>query len=314
MLGVTLALGSGPGCDQEPEEPSFGAGVVRADSPPESGGSLSFSDRLELFYDREPEPDPESVLWTPLPGAEGFDRWDLTFRRWDGEKVTARLTRPAGTTEEVPLFVYLHRGIEDRSAADDLARLVEPLRGAVLTPDSPHRRRKTLVRGRKELREQILLVRDAVLDARFALSITLERGGFDGSRIVALGASLGSTPAVLLGGMEPRIRGVASLVGGVAEASSVLSGLVIPERKLTVVRDLLDPVDPAHLVERLAPRPFLMINAEEDELLPRTRAEALFERAGEPKEIHWRSGGHRFSLQAVEPILLPWLKRLVERE
>ena len=42
----------------------------------------------------------------------------------------------------------------------------------------------------------------------------------------------------------------------------------------------------------ISPRPFVMVNATDDERLPRESVEALYEGAAEPKEIIWMSGRH----------------------
>jgi hypothetical protein len=51
-------------------------------------------------------------------------------------------------------------------------------------------------------------------------------------------------------------------------------------------------LDPVHWVPRIAPRPFVMVNARDDERLPRLGVEALYASAREPKEVVWMSGGH----------------------
>ena len=43
---------------------------------------------------------------------------------------------------------------------------------------------------------------------------------------------------------------------------------------------------------RAEPRPFVMVNASDDERLPRQSVEALYAGAAEPKEIIWMSGRH----------------------
>jgi hypothetical protein len=45
-------------------------------------------------------------------------------------------------------------------------------------------------------------------------------------------------------------------------------------------------------VPRIAPRPFVMVNASDDERLPRLAVDALYASAREPKELVWMSGRH----------------------
>jgi fermentation-respiration switch protein FrsA (DUF1100 family) len=45
-------------------------------------------------------------------------------------------------------------------------------------------------------------------------------------------------------------------------------------------------------VGRIAPRPFVMLNAIDDERLPRPAVDALYGAAREPKEQLWMTGAH----------------------
>ena len=49
---------------------------------------------------------------------------------------------------------------------------------------------------------------------------------------------------------------------------------------------------PERWVAEIAPRPFVMVNATDDERMPRASVDALYRSAREPKRIIWMSGGH----------------------
>ena len=51
-------------------------------------------------------------------------------------------------------------------------------------------------------------------------------------------------------------------------------------------------LDPVHWVPKISPRPFVMVNASDDERMPRPAVDALYASAREPKEIVWMSGRH----------------------
>jgi fermentation-respiration switch protein FrsA (DUF1100 family) len=51
-------------------------------------------------------------------------------------------------------------------------------------------------------------------------------------------------------------------------------------------------LDPVRWVWRISPRPFMMVNAEGDERLPRAAVDELYAAAREPKEMIWMSGIH----------------------
>jgi fermentation-respiration switch protein FrsA (DUF1100 family) len=51
-------------------------------------------------------------------------------------------------------------------------------------------------------------------------------------------------------------------------------------------------LDPVKWVGEISPRPFVMVNASDDERLPRRSIESLFASAREPKELVWMEGMH----------------------
>jgi fermentation-respiration switch protein FrsA (DUF1100 family) len=70
-------------------------------------------------------------------------------------------------------------------------------------------------------------------------------------------------------------------------------------------------IAPVNWIGRIAPRPLLMIQGKDDDLIDEDQAWRLYERAGEPKEIAIVAGaGHRLRLKnEAMDIALAWLKR-----
>jgi uncharacterized protein len=124
--------------------------------------------------------------------------------------------------------------------------------------------------------------------------------------IGVLGISMGGATAILAAGLEERPR-IGAVVADSAFArlrSPVLAAIcergypraVSPVLAWSVctiagwqvrARRALDPID---VVDRLAPRPLLIIHGEADVLTPVDNAYALYERAGQPKEL-WVAPG-----------------------
>ena len=114
--------------------------------------------------------------------------------------------------------------------------------------------------------------RQSVLDLKRALDALQRLPAIDGARIAYAGFSLGAIVGATFCSLDPRPRAAALALGG---------GGIGPAE-----------VDPARHVARFAPRPLLFVNATGDETISREASEALFEAAGEPKEILWFDGTH----------------------
>jgi hypothetical protein len=70
---------------------------------------------------------------------------------------------------------------------------------------------------------------------------------------------------------------------------------------------------PEQWVADIAPRPLVMINAMDDERLPRGSIARLYGRANEPKEMIWVTGGHvRSEAEAVRPLVALVLDRILD--
>ena len=143
--------------------------------------------------------------------------------------------------------------------------------------------------------------RPAVLDVRRAGDWLAARPEVDPDRIGLMGVSLGALIASLVAGVDPNFDRVSLLIGGGDLAAIAMNGSRevrslrerIDELGLTVddLRELWRPIDPLTFASRLDPDAILMINAEEDEIIPRESTLKLQEAVG-VENIHWFPGGH----------------------
>jgi hypothetical protein len=116
------------------------------------------------------------------------------------------------------------------------------------------------------------LIRQAIVDLRRGLDALAVHPLLDSQRVVYAGFSMGAILGAIFCGVDERPRAAALALGG--------GGLGPPE------------IDPARFIGRFAPRPLLFVNAERDEVIPRRASEALFDAAGQPKEIVWFDTNH----------------------
>lgn len=180
------------------------------------------------------------------------------------------------------------------------------------------------VKGVAIVRE-VPAIRRAVLDTPAALMLAVDYLAqmpcVDATRIEAVGVSLGAPFAVIAGAMDPRI----SRVWAVHGAGGIYAPLEfnlrrqlgsragsIPVAALASVLLSGERLAPERWAAEIAPRPLVMINAVDDERIPRHSVERLYRSAAEPKEMIWVPGAHvRSEAEVVRPLIDLVLTRIV---
>jgi dienelactone hydrolase len=199
-----------------------------------------------------------------------------------------------------PLFLILG----GRRTGRESAAVLEDTRGTIAVGleypyDGPHD-----LRGFAVIRH-VPAIRRAVLDAAPAALLALDylcaRPDVDATRVELVGASFGAPFAVIAAALDPRVTRLWLLHAGappyeLLEANLEQDVPFAPARAaVAALANLLGSgprLDPARWVREVAPRPVIMINALEDERIPRHAALTLFAAARDPKELHWLPGMH----------------------
>ena len=190
-----------------------------------------------------------------------------------------------------------------RLFADNLAQhgvaalfLKMPYYGPRRSPQS----RRRMISDRP--RETVEGMTQAVLDVRRATAWLAARNEVDHNRLGIMGISLGGITSALAATAEPRLRNVCLLLAGgdVAEVTWTSREtrklreqfVAAGGTKEELVRWLkkVDPVSYADQI-RNSGRRILMVNATDDEVVPRHCTMALWRSFGKPP-IEWYSGGH----------------------
>ena len=148
-------------------------------------------------------------------------------------------------------------------------------------------------------------IRGAFLDTPPAVMLALDYltslPEVDPTRVEAVGVSLGAPFMCIAGALDRRFARVWVLHGSGGSYVPLEANMKrnIPFAPLRVVAAGLANViiagprlDPVRWVPQIAPRPFVMVNASDDERLPRPAVDALYTSAREPKELVWMSGRH----------------------
>jgi dienelactone hydrolase len=149
-------------------------------------------------------------------------------------------------------------------------------------------------------RETVSGMTQAVLDIRRATAWLADRPEVDAERLGIFGISLGGITAALASTAEPRLKNVCLLLaGGDIGAAGWDSPAARPVREKWLAAggtrdefvEILRAVDPVAHAPAAAEKRILMLNASDDEVIPRACTVSLWKAFGEP-EIQWYSGGH----------------------
>lgn len=203
--------------------------------------------------------------------------------------------RPPG---RLPLVVLLGGHRTGRDALDLIPKLETAAVAALSYPFEGEHRLKGF-----EVVAALPKIRRALLDSPVALSLALdhllEQPWADPSRVELVGISLGAPVACVAGSRDQRFSRVWSIHGGARLRQMIDFNLRedFPSPWLRTPLSafgglLVAQLEPTRFVHRISPRPFVMINAEEDEKIPLESIEALFQAAREPKEEIWLPGAH----------------------
>jgi len=163
-------------------------------------------------------------------------------------------------------------------------------------------------------------------DLRAAIDYLAGLEEVDNSRLCVLGSSAGAAVSVYIAANDPR---VSSLITFACPAEfnfltdkKRAKATIDHFRTIGVIKDTDFPpsedewlngfstVSPLKWIDKISPRPLLLIHGEKDDLVPVEHARKLFEKAGEPKNLVIIPGaGHRLRLEekAVNTAF-DWLK------
>jgi len=227
----------------------------------------------------------------------------LRLHAVNGSTVDIAVRRPlahahAGTRRR--LFIILG----GQRAGKEAALLFPDTRGTIVAAVEYPYRGAPSPKGVAVARE-IPAIRRAILDTPPAILLTLDylltEPDVDTTRVELIGASFGAPFAAIVAALDARVSRLWLLHGaadpyrvlehnlrryvGVAPLRSVVAGAA----NVMIAGPRLDPV---RWVPRVAPRPVIMINALDDERIPRELVGQLYNSAREPKEQHWLPGPH----------------------
>lgn len=241
-----------------------------------------------------------------------FKLYKVSYTSVHDQRVTALLSIPKNVAEPTPVVILMH-GLGDRKTVDYVEygnQLLLKSGYAVLRLDiSDHGDRKKqfydfdLTGPNKYWTRNI--VSQTVFDLRRAVDFIETRPELDSKRIGYYGISLGGIIGTVFCGVEERVK-----VPVVALAGGQLNLLYKEDAISDDTKNFLSVIEPLNFVAHISPRPFLMLNAKNDEIVPPMMSKLLFKKAEEPKDIIWYDAKHRDApLDIIYGDGLNWFKK-----
>ena len=152
---------------------------------------------------------------------------------------------------------------------------------------------------------QVPAIRRAILDTPPAIMLALDHlramPDVDTTRVELIGASFGAPFAAIAAALDERVTRL-WLLHAAADPYRLLEhnmhkyiGVAPLRAAAAGIANVLiagPRLDPSRWVARVAPRPVIMINALEDERIPRPLVDRLFATASQPKAQYWLPGMH----------------------
>jgi dienelactone hydrolase len=231
--------------------------------------------------------------------------WTVRLQGSNGLAPTALIRVPRTGTPPYPTGVLMG-GLNRGRRVVNVHGLEEIAQGAILLSlDYP------LKHGPRGSGGQIVAtaarLRSAGLDTIAGILLALDylesRGDVDRHRLFLVGASLGAPAVTIAGAVDERPAAVIALYGG-GQVGSLVAGTlqhrdhrhVYPRWQAVALGHALawwlTPLDPVRYAGRIAPRPYLMVNGDDDTLIPPGNVKAVFAAAHEPKTLVWVAGEH----------------------
>ena len=217
----------------------------------------------------------------------------IGLRNHRGEEVTQAYVRRSDRLEASPRIVVIYAGAK---TGDKILKLIPERENLVLVAmQYPYESPEGLF---DHLRWPLTTRRAAyraVAGGMLAVSFLSSDERLELDRLIVVGSSLGSLPATILGALDERVPTVLLVHGGGHLPTLLRANIRSPwvaEPSVLFSEVVLDTFDPLHWVDRISPRKLVMIAAENDTYFPPESAQRLFDKAAEPKQIHWTRTAH----------------------
>ncbi len=236
----------------------------------------------------------------------------VAFNSVHDKTVYGLLSLPENASKPLPVIILLH-GVGDRKTVDYIEvgnSYFTDAGYAVFRIDiANHGERKTQNYEVDFTGDYKYWTRDilsqTVFDLKRSIDFLSTREEIDPERIGFFGISLGGFIGTVFCSVDTRVKvPVLALAGG---GLNILFGMKALNKETA---DYISIIDPINYVKMISPRPLLMINAENDDIVPPVTSKLLFKTAKEPKKIIWYPAKHHdIPIDKVYPDGINWFDK-----
>ncbi|MBN1580996.1 MAG: hypothetical protein JXA89_09865 [Anaerolineae bacterium] len=152
-----------------------------------------------------------------------------------------------------------------------------------------------------------------VIELRQAMDLLLAQPGVDATRFACVGHDFGAMYGVLMGSVDPRPTCYVLMAGTPRFFDWFLYYPRLEGDARQAYVESMAPLDPINVVAELSPAPLLFQFANDDLHVPKERASAFYDAAGEPKEIRWYDTDHGLD-EAATRERMAWLAEQLRLE
>ena len=271
---------------------SFAARATAAmpDGPPALAPAAA-ADKPPYPVDHDAPLDPTERV---VEKADGYTKLRVEFNGIRKDRVPAFLYLPKDELKTHPA-VLLQYGSGGNKSTNYIVALGQQFVGkgfVVLTIDSPHK-------GERKPKDGRGLLASLVEQGQFqwycgdysrAVDYLVSRPEVDPKRVGYAGVSWGAITGVTFVAHDPRIKAMASIVGGGNFMGTIADKVEMPAEVIAAARSF----DPVYHVALIAPRPLLLLNVTHDQLIPRFFSDSLHAAAGPGAKKVWLDTDHLF--------------------
>ncbi len=279
------------------------------------------ADYLSLYdYDNSKPPVVEQSFYS-----EDGDMtvYKLMVHSTNQELVPTLLSIPKKKGGPFPVIILLHGYGGDKEGAMEVAGPLAQHGYAAAAIDAQYhgeRQREGKNMYSADTNETINAFVQTIVDVRRLIDHLETRTDLDGSRIGLAGGSMGGLLGAIAVGVEKRIDVPVLIVAGgnmqilvgqsqLDQVQRIRAELERTGRTVGQAAMELECIDPINFVDRISPRPLLMINGLKDDIVPTASNRALYAKAKEPKKIIWYNTGHDVPMDKAARNALFWFEK-----